>query len=240
MAAPHWGHCHIVDCGGPAGLTLSARVVLGASLRGNVMGVRKTILSALALAVLAPGFAPVPAKAQLGNILTAPKTLVDRMIEARSADDIAKDNDLVLKVNGVMADLGTIKASTRIYEQRLLVTGLFDDRRTYDRFEKGVRAIKGVKKLYWHVTFMTPADKAKHEKNMIDWPAAVALETKAEARLIGTAGVADVNFRLATDAFGNVYLLGRARSQEERSKAISRVRDGEGVRRVVDYVEVRP
>ena len=191
-------------------------------------------------AILGVGLMAQPATAQLGNILTAPKTLVDRMIEARSAEDIAKDNDIVLKVNGVMADLGTIRASTRIYEQRLLVTGLFDDRRTYDRFEKGVRAIKGVKKLYWHVAFMTPADKAKNEKTMIDWPDALAMETKAEARLIGTAGVADVNFRVASDAFATVYLLGRARSQEERTKAVARVRDGEGVKKVVDYVEVRP
>jgi hyperosmotically inducible protein len=191
-------------------------------------------------AILGIGLMAQPAMAQLGNILTAPKTLVDRMIEARSAEDIAKDNDIVLKVNGVMADLGTIKASTRIYEQRLLITGLFDDRRTYDRFEKDVRAIKGVKKLYWHVAFMTPADKAKNEKKMIDWPDALAMETKAEARLIGTAGVADVNFRVASDAFATVYLLGRARSQEERTKAVARVRDGEGVKKVVDYVEVRP
>lgn len=194
----------------------------------------------LVVAGLSMAWAAGPASAQLGNILTAPKTLVDRMIEARSADDIAKDNDIVLKVNRVMADLGTIKASTRIYEQRLLVTGLFDDRRTYDRFEKGVRAIKGVKKIYWHVAFMTPAEKARNEKRMIDWADAVAMETKAEARLIGTAGVADVNFRVASDAFGTVFVLGRARSQEERSKAIARVRDGEGVRTVVDYVEVRP
>jgi hyperosmotically inducible protein len=203
---------------------------------GNEHGVFwKAIIAALIASVMA-----APAAAQLGNILTAPKTLVDRMIEARSADDIAKDNDIVLKVNGVMADLGTIKASTRIYEQRLLITGLFDDRRTYDKFEKGVRAIKGIKKLYWHVAFMTPAEKAKNEKQMIDWADALAMETKAEARLIGTAGVADVNFRIATDAFGTVYLLGRARSQEERSKAIARARDGEGVRKIVDYVEVRP
>lgn len=66
------------------------------------------------------------------------------------------------------------------------------------------------------------------------------MSEKAQARLIGTAGVADVNFRTAADIFGTVYLLGRARSHEERSKALSRVRDGDGVRRVVDYVEVRP
>jgi osmotically-inducible protein OsmY len=66
------------------------------------------------------------------------------------------------------------------------------------------------------------------------------LSTKAQARLVGTAGVADVNYRTAADSLGTVYLLGRARSQEEADKALARVRDGDGVKKVVDYVEVRP
>ena len=82
-----------------------------------------------------------PAQAQLGDILTAPKTLIDRAIEARSAADIKRDNEIVLKVNQAMADAGSIKASTEIYEQRLLVTGIFDDKDTYDKFEKAVREI---------------------------------------------------------------------------------------------------
>ena len=52
-------------------------------------------------------------------------------------------------------------------------------------------------------------------------------------------GVADVNFRAAADASGTVYLLGRARSKEEATKALARVRDGD-VKNVVNYVEVGP
>ena len=57
---------------------------------------------------------------------------------------------------------------------------------------------------------------------------------------LGTGGVADVNFRTTADAFGTVYLMGRARSKEESRKALSRARDGDGVKKVVSYVEVRP
>ncbi|MGH6969786.1 MAG: hypothetical protein ACREEN_11860, partial [Stellaceae bacterium] len=53
----------------------------------------------------------------------------------------------------------TIKASTEIYEQRLLVTGPFDDRPTYDKFEAGVRGVARVKQLYWHVVYMSDADQ---------------------------------------------------------------------------------
>lgn len=180
----------------------------------------------------------VPAHAQLLDILTAPKTLVDRAIEARSAADIAKDNEIVLKVNGVMADIGTAKASTEIYEQRLLVTGLFDNKTVYDKFQQGVRNVRGVKQLLWHVAYMTKADQEKNK--LMDWPDVVAMEAKARGRLIGTAGVADVNFRVTADAAGTLYVIGRARSVEEQDRAIKRLWDGENVKNVVNYIEVRP
>ena len=174
----------------------------------------------------------------IDDVLTAPKTLIDRAIEARSTEDIAKDNVIVVKVNAIMAKNTTIKASTEIYEQRLLITGIFDDKPTYDAFESQVRAVEGVKKLYWHVRYMSADDQKK--AHLLDWGTVTVMGTKAQARLVGTAGVADVNFRTAADSTGTVYLLGRARSQEEANKALARVKDGDGVKKVFDYVEVRP
>tara|TARA_R110000868_G_scaffold50260_4_gene160800 strand:- start:305 stop:916 length:612 start_codon:yes stop_codon:yes gene_type:complete len=203
-------------------------------------------MSRTAFAVLAPFLAiflaAAPASAQLSDLLLGPKTLIDRAIEARSSSDIARDNAIVIDVNKVMAELGTIKASTVIYEQKLLVTGLFADPETYRKFETGVRKVEGVKHLYWHVTYMT--DKAKAEAieagRMMDWKDVLAFETKAGARLLGTAGIADVNFRVTGDPFGNLYLLGRARSREEMKKALAKLEEGDGVKKVYNYASVRP
>lgn len=199
---------------------------------------RRTILKGLVAGAAALLSSGRPASAQL-DILAAPKTLVDRAIEARKAGDIAKDNEIVLKVNKVMAEVKSAKASTEIYEQRLLVTGLFDNKADYDRFEKGVRAIADVKKLYWHAIYISPEEQQKRKAELMSWGAVTAMEAKGKARLIGTRGVADVNFRLCGDAFGTIYLLGRARSKDEMDKALARAKDGEGVRKVVNYVEVR-
>ncbi|WP_148207400.1 BON domain-containing protein [Paramagnetospirillum magneticum] len=188
--------------------------------------------------ILAAIVAAQPAQAQLMDVLTAPKTLIDRAIEARSASDIAKDNLIVAKVNGYMGKHTTIKASTEIYEQRLLITGLFDDKSTYDQFQQDVRSIEGVKKLYWHVTYL-PKDDPKR-KTLPSWADTVEMGIKAQGRLIGTKGVADVNFRTTVDSYGNLYVIGRARSQEEAKKAVSRLREGEGIRKVVNYIDVRP
>lgn len=191
---------------------------------------------ALAAATLAVA-APAPVAAQF-EWLVSPKTLIDRAIEARSAADIARDNAIVLRVNGLMARIGSIRASTEIYEQRLLVTGVFEDRADYDSFRKGVEEIEGVKTLYWHVVHMS--EEERKARGALGWADTLAIATKARARLIGTAGVADVNFRVTADVFGAVYLLGRARSSEEHGRALARAKDGDGVRKVVDYVEVRP
>ena len=187
-------------------------------------------------------FAAVPAAAQLSDLLLGPKTLFDRAIEARSSSDLARDNAIVIDVNRVMADLGTIKASTQIYEQDLLITGLFAEGEAYRKFEKGVRAVEGVKKLYWHVTYIN--DKAKEDAiaagRMMDWKDVLTLETKAQERLIGTAGIADVNFRVTADPFGHLYLMGRARSGEELKKAIGKLKEGDDVKKVYNYALVRP
>ena len=142
--------------------------------------------------------------------------------------------------NDLMAELTTIKASTEIYEQRLLVTGIFDDKALYDKFLAGVKKIKGVKQLYWHVLYMPEAEQKRRAKEMIDWKDALLLDTEAGLSLVKTRGVADVNYRVAVDAFSTVYLLGRARSQEELKKALAMVRGTKGVKRVVNYVVVRP
>lgn len=203
---------------------------------------RLASLAVLAGFLAAPFVSAAPAGAQTTDILMAPKTLFDRMIEARSASDIARDNAIVIDVNKVMAELGTINAKTEIYEQTLLVTGLFNDLETYRKFEEGVRAVEGVKKLYWHVVYMTAEAEAaaKKEGRMMDWSDVVVLDGKAKGRLIATKGLADVNFRVTADAMGNLYLLGRARSREELQKAMSRLEEGENVKKLYTYAFVRP
>jgi osmotically-inducible protein OsmY len=184
---------------------------------------RRSALVFLAVLVL-PGFISSflsgPASAQLLDMLTAPKTLVDRAIEARKAGDIVEDNRIVIDVNKVMADLGTIKASTEIYEQQLLITGIFDDRAVYDKFRAGVNKVKGVKKLRWHATYMSKQEQERRKASLVDWKDALVIEAKVRANLIKTRGIADVNYKTAIDSFATVYILGRARSGEEMKKVL--------------------
>ena len=187
---------------------------------------------------VAAAFSAAPARGQLMDILTAPKTLIERVAEARSTSDIAKDNAIVVKVNGAMAKQSTIKASTEIYEQRLLVTGLFSDKAAYDAFEKDVRAVQGVKKLYWQVTYLPESDPKR--KSLPSWGDTLAISTKAQVRLTKAVEGRYVNFRVTGDSYGNLYVIGRAYTRDEANTVITALKDGNGVKKVVSYIDVRP
>jgi osmotically-inducible protein OsmY len=207
--------------------------------RGILMRLQKATAAAL-LAAPALILSPTMAGAQLGDILKAPKTLIDRAIEARSTEDIAKDNRIVIDVNAIMAEVRTIKASTEIYEQNLLITGVFADQESLDQFREQVRQVRGLKDLYWHAVFLSEDERNRRKSELLAWNDVLLLETKVGIEMVSTRGVADVNFRTAVDSFGTVYLLGRARSQEELDKAIETVTNTEGVSRLVNYAFVRP
>lgn len=207
--------------------------------KGLPMRFQKATAAAL-LAAPALALSWEPAGAQLGDLLKAPKTLIDRAIEARSTEDIAKDNLIVIDVNAIMADLGTIKASTEIYEQKLLITGIFADRETHDEFLEKVKQVDGIKELFWHALHMSDEERERRKDEMLGWDDVLILETKVGVEMVSTRGVADVNFRTAADSFGTIYLMGRARSQEELDKALATVRNTEGVGKVVSYAFVRP
>jgi len=207
--------------------------------RGILMRLQKATAAAL-LAAPALVLSPTMAGAQLGDILKAPKTLIDRAIEARSTEDIAKDNRVVIDVNAIMAEVRTIKASTEIYEQNLLITGVFADQKSLDQFREQVRQVRGLKNLYWHAVFLSEDERNRRKSELLAWNDVLLLETKVGIEMVSTRGVADVNFRTAVDSFGTVYLLGRARSQEELDKAVATVTNTEGVSRLVNYAFVRP
>ena len=154
-------------------------------------------------------------------------------------DDIAKDNRIVIDVHSLMVELSTNKASTEIYEQELLITGIFADQATHDKFKYQVQRVRGLKELYWHAVIMSDEERERRT-DVIAWNNVLVLETKVDVEMVLSRGVADVNFRAAIDPLGIVYLMGRARSQVELEKAMDMVANTDGVKQAVNYAFVRP
>lgn len=174
------------------------------------------------------------------TVVVSPVTLAERVIEDRSFSDIADDNRIVLEANAAMVDVGIISASTEIYEQRLMVTGIIEKQADYNAFLASIKAISGVKELYWHVAQMSEAEQEAQGDALISWTDAVALEVKVAANVVAATGINEVNYRVTTDSFSTVYLIGRALTQVELDQALAAARGTSGVKKLVNYVELRP
>ncbi len=198
----------------------------------------KTVTRFLLLAFYC-ALAPFPARAQIGSILLGPKTIVEHATERRSFADQGRDNAIVVKVNAAMAKAGSAQASTEIYEQRLLVTGLFDDKAKYDQFYAAVKAVSGVKKLYWHVVYESAADQ-KNDPKLLSWDKSLELATKAGTNITVAMKTAEQNYHVCADSFGTLYVIGRSLTKSEHDQALASVRSTSGAKSVVDYVVVRP
>jgi hyperosmotically inducible protein len=170
----------------------------------------------------------------------SPLKIGQRALEERSFGDIAKDNEIVVDVNTVMAKYETASVSTEIYEQRLVVYGLLDEKATFDDFRKDTQAVEDIKQLHWHVLFMTEEEQKAKEDEMLGFSGGLKVKAAVEKVWLETEGINSLNYRVAVGALGDAYVLGRAFTAAERDQALAAVRGVEGVRNVVDYVEVRP
>ncbi|MDX1737121.1 MAG: BON domain-containing protein [Alphaproteobacteria bacterium] len=195
----------------------------------NLISVRAILLSLISLVFLSgctPSLNPI--------------TVVQRVVEDRSATDIAKDTEIVAKANVAMADSKVISASTIVYEQRLVVYGIVTDNQKYKKLERDVRAIDGVKKLYWHVKYMSESEKESRDAELVGLADGVAAQAKIEAEWIKSDIVSSTNFRVGIDPFGTAYVMGRGKTGKERDAALAIVRGTEDIRRVKNYSVVRP
>lgn len=195
---------------------------------------RSSPIASLFLLAACSSSGPFPS--QLSNLST-PKTLLDRTIEARSADDIAKDTSVFLDANSIMLEHGALALTTEVYEQRLIVSGPLNSPEKCDPVRAALQGIDGLKALYWHVLCVTKEEQ--RATGAIGEFRRAILRAKANMRLFGAEGVADVNLRVAVDSQRNAIVLGRARSDQEKAAALTAVTD-EGIRQVVDHIEVRP
>lgn len=176
------------------------------------------------------------ASAITGLSACSPTTLVERAIEDRSSSSIVEDNRIAVDVNKLMAKYKTASVSTEVYEQRLLVYGIMDDKSAYDGFRSDVKKISGIKRLYWHVAYMTEEEQKAKEDQMTGFAEGIKIEGTIAAKWIDTKGVESANLRIAVDPMGTAYVMGLVKSADERSKALEVVRNTKGVRRLVDYL----
>jgi osmotically-inducible protein OsmY len=181
-------------------------------------------------------------------IETAKKAMEDRVTE-----DQVKDTQIGTGILSSLSgkDMGLLlDVNVDVWEQRVMLTGTLDNPQTRQDVLQMVRADSRVRKIYDEIQIVTKAEKEQRreaakkkdestkegaEQTVNDfW-----IETKISAQLVSARGVTSVNYRWRS-VRNTVYLIGRARSQEELNIVLGTIRATEGVSLVKDFVEIKP
>ncbi len=97
-----------------------------------------------------------------------------------------------------------------------------------------------MKALYWHVAHMSAADREAGKDELLGIAGSTEAKTTVEANWLEAEDVGNLNFRMGIDPLATAYVLGRAKSAAEKQKALAEVSKVPAIKRVVDYVELRP
>lgn len=198
------------------------------------MTFRKTTLILAAVTLLLGGCTQV-----LTNV--AQKAYEDRTTEDQVTDGKVEAsflNKLSSKDKGLLLDVGI-----DVWEQRVLLSGVVESKSVAQDIVAMARADKRVKKLYNHISVVTPAQvearrKAAEQKDGGDsnsnsndfW-----LETKIKGQLLTAKGVTSVNYRWRS-VLNHVFILGKAAAVGERDRVLALLRDVKGAKSVTQYI----
>ena len=176
-----------------------------------------------------------------------------KTMEDRSTDDQVIDTKIATGLLTSMADRDKnllLDVNVDVWEHRVLLTGTVSDPKVRAEVAQFARADQRVRTLYDEIQVVTKEEQAlrreatknKDESKKDGIGQAVNdfwVETKISAKLISTRGVTSVNYRWRS-VRNVIYLIGRARSQEELNTVLEIIRGTEGVKQAKPFVEIKP
>ena len=149
---------------------------------------------------------------------------------------VEKDKKLVLDV------------SLDMWEGRALLTGTLESDALRSEIEKMLTGDKRVKKIYNEVLVVSKKEvdqrrqqqetKSESKGGFGQTVSDVWIGTKIKAQLVSTRGITSVNYRWRS-VNNTVYIIGRARSQQELDQVLGIIKQTEGVKRVKSYVVIK-
>ncbi len=167
-------------------------------------------------------------------------TLGQRAFEDRSVEDITADTELFARLSAVMANNKTIAVTSIVYEQEVVMYGLMDDKRAMDRLAADIRNVEGLKKLHWHVTYMSEADQSAQEDELLGITGTTKAKAAIEAGWLTADAINSLNFRIGVDDLGSAFLMGRAKTRAEKNGVLAVTQDTEGIKRITEYIKIIP
>src|SRR5262245_31558284 len=175
--------------------------------------------------------------------------------EDRSNDDHILDANIHTEILSALGNKDKsllLDVNLDVWEQRVLLTGTLDDPKLKaDMILLVQQADSRVKKIYNEIQIVSTEEKEQHREAATYKDASKKMEgvgqfvndywieTKINAQLLSTRGVTSVNYRWRS-VRNVVYLIGRARSEDELKIVQGIIRTTEGVKAVNPFVEIKP
>jgi osmotically-inducible protein OsmY len=137
-----------------------------------------------------------------------------------------------------------------VWEQRLLLTGGLDNTETINKVLGIASADSRVKTLYNEIRLVSTNERDQRRQQAESRDSAESggvqqtvndywLETKVKGQLLATKDVRSVNYRWRS-VINTIYIIGRARTQEELDTVLTIIRNTKGVKNVKSFIEIKP
>ncbi|MBI1363696.1 MAG: BON domain-containing protein [Proteobacteria bacterium] len=198
----------------------------------------KHLITAVLLAVSAAGLSAC------GGAVFRP---VQFAFEDRSSDRQIEDNQIDLaildRLRKVDASL-LLDTDVDVWEGRVMLTGTVDSKTKKVKIEQIAQQDGRIISLYNALQVTSIADvEARSTARKAADKAGQSLsdfwvEQKIGAHLLGTKDVAAVNYRWRC-VYGQVYVIGRASTSQEKQRVLEVIRTTTGVERVTEYIWVK-
>lgn len=171
-----------------------------------------------------------------------------KTLEDRQTGDFMTDTQIGTGLMSALAqkDAGlAMDVNIDVWEQRVMLTGTVADAKTRAEVVQMAREDKRAHKVYDEMQVVSAqeierrrAAKSSRKEGFERFMSDYWIETKISAQLISTREVASVNLRWRS-VRNTVYVIGRARSQEELRLALDGIRSVDGVQQVRSFIEVK-
>ncbi len=144
-----------------------------------------------------------------------------------------------------------VDVNTDVWEGRVLLTGLVDSEKKREAVLSILRGDSRIKAVYDNILLGSPAEVKRNREVAKTQPAVERdivkvsriasdawIEAKLKGQLLATQGVNSVNYRWQS-VRNKVYIIGRARTEFEKTLVLQIIRGTKGVIHLEEYIQVK-
>ncbi len=179
------------------------------------------------------------------------KEAAERLVEVRTANEQVIDAQIAFRLSSELENIDEFllhDVNLDVWQGRVLLTGVVDNARLRDAATRLARKDERISAVYNEIQIdligsikgkEPPRDSEKDKIPLSQQINDILLEMTIQVRFLAADGLRAANYHWLS-VRNRVYIIGLARSAEERETVLRIIRETEGVQGHKDFIEVRP